>query len=143
MAVGFAGFVAALVGDRAGAPAAARLLAPLAFASAASVVYWIATERAGAGDLRPYLLVQVGSVAAVPAVLVRFPRLEGTAGWCWATALYLAAKVLEALDGEVLRASGIVSGHTLKHLLAAAAIGVLVAALARRTAPRGAARRWS
>jgi hypothetical protein len=135
MAVGFAGFVAALVGDRAGAPAAARLLAPLAFASAASVVYWIASERAGAGDLRPYLVVQVGAVAAVPAVLARFPRREGTAGWWCATALYLAAKVLEGLDGEVLRATGLVSGHTLKHLVAAAAVGVLVATLARRTAP--------
>jgi hypothetical protein len=140
MAVGFAGFVAALVGDRAGAPAGARLLAPLAFGSAASVVYWFATEQAGAGDLRPYLLVQVGSVAAVPAVLVRFPRREGTAGWCWATALYLVAKVLEGLDGEVLGASGLVSGHTLKHVVAAAAIGALVAMLARRTAGRGRAR---
>jgi hypothetical protein len=135
MAVGFAGFVAALVGDRAGAPAGARLLAPLAFASAASVVYWIATEQAGAGDLRPYLLVQVGSVVAVPAVLLRFPRAEGTAGWWLATALYVAAKVAEGLDGEILAASGLVSGHTLKHLVAAAAIGVLVAMLARRTRP--------
>jgi hypothetical protein len=136
MAVGFAGFVAALVGDRAGAPAGARLLPPLAFASAASVAYWIATEQAGVGDLRPYLLVQVGSVAAVPALLVRFPRREGTAGWWWATALYLVAKALEGLDREVLEATGLVSGHTLKHVVAAAAIGVLVVALARRTRRR-------
>jgi hypothetical protein len=139
MSVGFAGFVAALVGDRAGAAAGARLLGPLALASAASVVYWIATERAGAGDLRPYLLVQVGTVAAVPAVLVRFPRREGAAGWWAATALYLAAKVLEAFDAEVLRATGVVSGHTLKHLAAAAAIAALLAALERRTRGRSAA----
>jgi hypothetical protein len=137
MSVGFAGFVAALVGDRAGVQAGARLLGPLALASAASVVYWIATEQAGAGDLRPYLLVQVGSIAAVPAVLVRFPRREGTGGWIWATALYLLAKAFEALDGEVLAATGVFSGHTLKHLVAAAAIAALVVALERRTRGRG------
>lgn len=136
MSVGFAGFVAALVGDRAGPRAGARVLAPLVAISAASVLHWVATEHAGAGDLRAYVLVQAGSVAAVPIVLARFPRREGTAGWCGAAALYLAAKVAEAADGAVLRATGIVSGHTLKHLLAALAIAVLAGMLARRAGGR-------
>jgi hypothetical protein len=132
MSVGFAGFAAALVGDRAGPRAGARLLAPLVALSAASVVHWIATEHAGAGDLRAYVLVQAGTVAAVPIVLARWWRREGTLGWCAAMGLYLAAKVAEAADAAILRATRVLSGHTLKHLLAALAVAALAAMLARR-----------
>lgn len=143
MSVCFAGFVAALVGDRVGAEAGARLLAPLLAVSAGTVVHWIATEHAGVGDVRPYLLVQAGCVGAVPIVIARFPRREGTAAWGAASALYLAAKVAEAADGAILRLTGVVSGHTLKHLLAALAMAVLAASLARRTTGHGSLPRGS
>ena len=37
-------------------------------------------------------------------------------------ALYAAAKAAEALDAQIYALGGIVSGHTLKHLLAALAV---------------------
>lgn len=40
--------------------------------------------------------------------------------------LYVIAKITEFYDHALLAALGVVSGHTLKHLLAAAAAGVVV-----------------
>jgi hypothetical protein len=42
------------------------------------------------------------------------------------------AKVLERFDVPVFNAIGFVSGHTLKHVVAAIGIGVFARALARR-----------
>ena len=43
--------------------------------------------------------------------------------------LYGAAKVLESADGLVFRVTGFVSGHTLKHLVAALAGAALIVML--------------
>jgi hypothetical protein len=51
-----------------------------------------------------------------------FPRnLRSTAGWAAAAGFYALAKLLEWQDAAVFEVSGWVSGHTLKHLAAAAA----------------------
>ena len=49
-----------------------------------------------------------------------------------AIGLYAAAKGAELADHRIFEALGFMSGHTLKHLLAAAASAILVAAIARR-----------
>jgi len=46
---------------------------------------------------------------------------------------YVLAKLLELFDGEVLAASQLVSGHSLKHVAAAVAGFVACRMLARRT----------
>jgi hypothetical protein len=143
MAIAFMALLAALVAERIDAAAGARLLAPLVLAGVGSVVYWWATERAGVGDLRPYLLVQFYPLIAVPLVLVLFrPRYTGSAGWAVALGAYLLAKLAELADGAVFALGAVVSGHTLKHLLAAAGIGALAWMTARRRVlePEGAAR---
>ena len=45
---------------------------------------------------------------------------------------YGLAKVAELEDVSIYRLGGVVSGHTLKHLVAAAGIGILVWMLVRR-----------
>jgi hypothetical protein len=50
-----------------------------------------------------------------------------------ALALYILAKVAEINDHQLLDILGVVSGHTLKHLLATGAAWVLVARLVQRT----------
>jgi len=47
-------------------------------------------------------------------------------------AAYGAAKVLESLDYEIYALGHWVSGHTLKHLAAAAGVWLLLAAVQRR-----------
>jgi hypothetical protein len=49
------------------------------------------------------------------------PKYTGTSYWVIAAALYAFAKLLEFYDGAVYSAGSILSGHTLKHLAAAAA----------------------
>ncbi len=135
MTIGFMGLLAALVSERIDPRLGLRLLVPFVAIGIWSVYAWISSEHAQAGDLRPYLLVQYYPVAAILLVLALFrPRYTATAGWLVAFAAYAAAKWAEASDGPVYAALGIVSGHTLKHLLAAGGIAALVVMLVRRRA---------
>ena len=133
MAVGFMGLLAALVAERIDPRAGLLLLGPLVLAGLASVLYWHFTEQAGEGDLRPYLLVQFYPLLAIPLLLVLFPSTYTlTPAYVVALAAYVAAKAVEKADEEIFRATGVVSGHTLKHLLAAAGIASLAWMLHRR-----------
>lgn len=92
----------------------------------ASVLYWHFTEAAGAGDLRPYALVQFFPMLAAPVLILFYPGkvfyvryILLIIGW------YAVAKVFEYFDREVYAALGFWSGHTLKHLVGA--IGLVYA----------------
>jgi hypothetical protein len=103
-----------------------------------SVAWWYVTEQKGAGDLRPYLLLQCLTLVLIPlwqSIYGAPPRDRAAFGW--ALALYVAAKFAELADYQVLAALGVLSGHTLKHLLATAAAAVIVARLVgRQPAPQ-------
>jgi len=58
MSVAFMSLVAAQIADRFGVKAGLTLLVPLLLAGAASVQYWLASERAGAGNVVPYGVLQ-------------------------------------------------------------------------------------
>lgn len=110
---------------RPGALAAALLLASL------SVALWWWSEAIGRSDLRPYLFVQFLPMLLVPAVLLmRLPRrFDGAArdrAWWGVLAGYGVAKALEVADHAVLEQSAFLSGHTLKHVVAAGAAGWLL-----------------
>ncbi|MBI1737139.1 MAG: alkaline phytoceramidase [Candidatus Rokubacteria bacterium] len=136
---------ALVIGDRIDARAGRLLLLPLVAAGGASVVGWHVSELAGRGDLRFYALVQFFPMVAVPLILILFPARSLGAAWLWtALVLYALAKAAELADGWVLAATGIVSGHTLKHIGAALSAACLLAMLAGRQpreAPRLAAAR--
>jgi hypothetical protein len=134
MSVAFMGLLAAMIAERVDVRAGARLLAPLVAAGAASVLWWWASELRGAGDLRPYLLVQAFSLASVPLLLAAgAPRYTGAPWLLGGLALYGAAKLAELWDRVIWGAtSHAVSGHTLKHLLSATAIALLAAMIAGR-----------
>ena len=143
MTIAFMGLLSAQVVDRVSVRAGLLLLVPMLLVGMASVVYWIATERAGAGNVMPYGILQGYSVIVLllMAVLHRSRYTRGNDvyyifGW------YVLAKVLEALDGEVLSLGHLVSGHSLKHVAAAAAGFVACRMLLLRTlaSPAGAER---
>lgn len=133
MAIAFMGLLAALVSERIDPRAGLLLLGPLVVVGLATVLHWHLTEQAGAGDLRPYYAVQLYSLAAIPLLLLLFPaRSSGSWVYLVALAAYVAAIVLEQADRAVFGVGGVVSGHTLKHLLAATGIGAIAWMLARR-----------
>jgi hypothetical protein len=98
-----------------------------------SVAWWYATLQQGAGDLRPYLLLQCLPLVLIPLwqSIHGAPRRDRVA-FGGALALYVAAKFTELADHQLLAALGVVSGHTLKHLLATAAAAVIVGRLVER-----------
>ncbi len=139
LAVAFMAFFSAMVGERVGPRAGAALLPVLVAFGAGSVLWWGAGAAAGAGDLRPYVFAQYYPLAAVPVVLLLLPGGRGgaravaaAAGW------YAAAKAFEHFDRETFSALGFVSGHTIKHLLSAAAVVALLRCAVPRDAPTGA-----
>jgi hypothetical protein len=122
LAITVMGLLDATISDRVGVRPALRLLGPLVALAVISVGYWHVTEQRGAGDLRLYALVQFYPLAAVPLLLWLLPpRYTRSADLLAAAATYALAKGPELLDGWFFSVTGLVSGHTLKHLLAALA----------------------
>jgi hypothetical protein len=105
----------------------------LALFAVASVAWWAYTDRTGADDLRPYLLLQGLPLVLLPLwqVIHRAPRTDRIA-FASAMALYVLAKVAELLDHQIADVLGFVSGHTLKHLIATMATATVVWGLTRR-----------
>ena len=103
----------------------------------ASVAWWAYTDRIGADDLRPYLLLQALPLILIPLwqAIHRAPRADRIA-FAAAMGLYVLAKVAEVLDHEIANSFGFVSGHTLKHLIATMATAAVVWGLTRRFSAR-------
>jgi hypothetical protein len=132
MTSAFAGIVglaiSGRVSDRAGQAGALAILVfgPLA------VAHWYET-----GNLWLWSVVQGGGMLALLLLALRparpdcFPVQLG-----WIIALYVLAKILEGLDHQIYAWShSMISGHTLKHLAAAAAAWPLIRALRFKPAP--------
>jgi hypothetical protein len=60
------------------------------------------------------------------------PKYSGTSDWLVAAALYALAKVFEFYDHAIYSLGSMLSGHTLKHLAAAAACFVILRHFAKR-----------
>jgi len=118
MTVVFAGVIGAATSQRLGEDAGRWVLAVLPLLGIASVAYWAST-----GDLSLYLLLQFGGIVTLVALLVLARDRSDPIPWLWVVAFYVAAKVSEAGDRAIWDAThGLVAGHALKHLLAAAAV---------------------
>lgn len=128
IALAFAGLVAGTLADRA---PRRRLPYTVAFATVAAgtVVAWVV-----AANLMPYLVMQASFVAAALVATARLPSQYSHGRWLYgAAALYGLAVACEHLDRAIAAAThGAISGHTLKHLLAALALYVVAAMLRRR-----------
>ncbi len=109
------------------------VLPALVVAGIASVYWWSFTDSLGAGDLRPYLLLQGAPLVLIPLWQwhARSPRTDRVA-FGVAILLYALAKVFELRDQATLDALGFMSGHTVKHLLATLAGAVVTWNVVRR-----------
>jgi len=134
MAVAFMGLVAATVSERVSPEAGRRLLVPLVLLGAGSVWYWRWSAARGIESLNPYGAVQFGSMLIVLLMMGLLPsRYTHARDILGALGLYALAKVFEHFDRGIFAATGgLVSGHTLKHLVAAGAMWWLLRMLARR-----------
>jgi predicted membrane channel-forming protein YqfA (hemolysin III family) len=137
MTIAFMSLIAAQIVDRMGRRAGLILLGPALLVGAASVFYWIATERAGAGNLVPYAILQAYSVFMVLLIAVLHPsRYTRGSDIYWVFGAYVLAKVFETFDKQILDIGNIVSGHSLKHVAAAVAGLIVMRMLILRTVDR-------
>jgi hypothetical protein len=117
MTLCFAAILSAAVEERVDARAGAMLLRPLLAIGIFSLLLWRWTD-----DLRLYAWAQFFPFAILVLILQFFPpKFTGTSYWVTAAMLYALAKLFEFLDQQIYSIGMIVSGHTLKHLAAAAA----------------------
>jgi hypothetical protein len=113
--------LAVVIGDRVSRAAGRTLLAPLALGAVASVLYWQRYD-----DLRPYGLAQFLPMLLIPLMLALFPGQRPTAPLLVGVVIYALGKVAELSDERIFALGGILSGHTIKHLLAAVAAVFIV-----------------
>jgi hypothetical protein len=129
MTMAFMGLFAALVSEHLDAGVELPLLAG-ALATGISSVFWWQYSA----DLRIYIWVQGAPLLAIPYVIAAFPGRHTHRHYLlYGVGLYALAKVAELYDQEIYAATGAaISGHTLKHLLAAMAVFCVYRMLCRR-----------
>jgi hypothetical protein len=117
MTLSFAAILALVVKERVSAKTGAILLWPALAVGLFSLLFWRWTD-----DLRLYFWVQFfPGLAVLLLFLLCPPKYSGTHYWITAGVLYALAKVFEFTDEAIFSAGNLLSGHTLKHLAAAAA----------------------
>lgn len=99
------------------------LLLPLLLIGVWSVIYWYKTEQLQVGDLRPYLLVQFLPLILILLMLVLFKTPGHNRVFLWMILLlYTASKFAEHFDQALFDMTGLLSGHSIKHILASLSI---------------------
>jgi hypothetical protein len=117
MGLSFAAIFALAVKERVNTRAGAVLLWPSLAISLFSLLLWRWTD-----DLRLYFWVQFFPGLAVLLLFLAYPpKYTGTHYWIVAGLLYALAKGFEFTDHAIFSIGYFLSGHTLKHLAAAAA----------------------
>ena len=121
MTIVFGSMVAAVITERISLRIGLQLLPWLIAFSGASVIQWYWNELHGHGDLRVYAAVQAYSALVLLLALLLPPRYTRSADFAVVFGFYVLAKIFEAADRVIFSLGHVVSGHTLKHLAAAAA----------------------
>ena len=109
------------------------LLLPLLALGMFSVFYWFMSELNSCGDLRAYVLVQFLPMIIMPLMFLFFrASFSLISGYWYLLLCYLLAKIFEYFDAGIYEFLGIISGHSLKHMISALGIYVLVRSFERR-----------
>ena len=117
MSIAFMAILSNVVEERIDAKVGRALLWPMVMLGVGSLLLWLRID-----DLRLYAWVQFFPCVVLPLVFVLFaPKYTGAGYWFAAAGFYLVAKLLEFFDAQIYAALGVMSGHPLKHVAAAAA----------------------
>jgi hypothetical protein len=97
---------------------AAKIHLPIIIASIVSVLWWPVFD-----DLRVYFIVKHHPFILFPIFLLCGRRIyDKVSGYYWGLSMFLLATIFEFADQQIFEITGIISGHTLKHI--AAGIGL-------------------
>lgn len=135
MTIAFMALCSIIIGEFTSPRLGSILLFPLVLFGVLSVLYWHWTEVAGQGDSRLYIIVQFLPMLVIPVILICFrPAFTRVSGYWLLLSAYLIAKLFEHFDSELYAATRFVSGHSLKHVVAAIGIYILLVSFVRRRA---------
>ncbi len=99
-----------------------KLLYPLLVLGVFSVLYWAYSD-----DLRLYIFVQFYPILVIPFLLLFFnASFTLRHGYWYLLLCYVLAKVFEHYDHAIYEMLGMISGHSLKHMVAALGLYILV-----------------
>jgi len=133
IAIGVMALLAAALVERIGLRLGLWALPFLVLLGVASVMYWYWTEQRGVGNLNFYIVVQFYSLLLIVLLGLFFPTSYTHGGDMYKViGLYAIAKLAETFDLEIYDFGQVISGHTIKHLLAAVAIYLIVRMLQKR-----------
>jgi hypothetical protein len=119
MTIAFMSLISAQIVDRVNVRAGLLALVPMLVVGVGTVVYWIVTERQGRGNVMPYVVLQAYAVLVLLKLAAMHPSRYTHGNAIYAVfAGYLLAKVFEHYDRQIFELTGMVSGHTLKHVVA-------------------------
>lgn len=135
MMLAFMAWLAAVVAERVSPVAGLRVLPVLLAAGLGSAAWWAWSEAQGMGDLVPYLLMQLYPALLIPLLLSLYPsHYSGDRAILAVIGLYLLAFLFDLGDRPVFALTGgLLSGHTVKHAVAALAVYTVVLHLRQRT----------
>lgn len=122
MTIAFMAFFCSVVSELIHRRTGFMLLLPLLAVGIASVLYWDWTEQQGMGDLRLYALVQFLPMLLIPLMLCMYESPSNYLRYIvLLIGFYVSIRIPEFYDSAIYELSGQnISGHTIKHLLAAA-----------------------
>ncbi len=121
MSISFMSFFSIIIGRFISVKDGKLFLFPLLAVGLTSVIYWYITERSGCGDLRLYILIQFLPMLLIPMIML-FSKSKYDPKYLWFVLLaYVIAKIFETFDGAVFECGNLISGHSVKHLVAALA----------------------
>lgn len=136
MTIGFMTIMSILFSEKVDRRLGRKLFIPLIFIGVSSVLWWSFTEShpSKTGDLRPYIIVQFAPVLLTPFIIMIYPNSYTHTTYMYiSVALYVVAKVTEVYDQQIYRILYYqLSGHTLKHIIAAYGIFILSRMLQKR-----------
>lgn len=133
MTIAFMALFTIVIGEHVYDKGARRLLIPLLIMGAASVFYWQYTESTGEGDLRPYVLVQFLPLVLIPFILLAYRSHFFSKRIYWGMILlYAISKLLEYFDYSIFETGVLLSGHSIKHVVAAAAPALFLYGIVNR-----------
>jgi len=138
MTIAFAGFFSSVISELINRKAAIVLLFPLLIVGMGSVFYWDWSEAQAEGDLRLYALVQFLPIILISFMLFLYKLPGKYLRYIMGLMIfYLISKLFEFFDLKIFNFLHFISGHTLKHLFAAAGICSVLRMLYVRAGDKG------
>ncbi|MFT6747155.1 MAG: multisubunit Na+/H+ antiporter MnhG subunit [Glaciecola sp.] len=122
MTVAFMALFSVIIGEYFNEKLGRKTFVPLLITGIASVFYWVLFD-----DLKFYVLVQFYPMLAIPIILIFMKRKNQLSWGYWALLVaYVLAKIFEHFDHETHDFLSFISGHSIKHLVAALGVYCLL-----------------